>query len=175
MHNEAINWWGIGGAYKDAPALGWYLLTFAIFLMALIYFIRKPLMLFLETRALDIERAIEEAKIAKAQAEKRVVEYEQRLKALDGEIEKLKADFLKQGEQEKAAFEKTAADLSAQIAKEAEENLVAEVRRALFSLKSDMADAIIASARSQLEKTTDENANDALKQVFKAGVTELRN
>jgi F-type H+-transporting ATPase subunit b len=175
VHESSINWWGIGSAYSDAPALGWFLLTFAIFLFAVVYFVRKPLLLYLETRALDIERAIEEAKKAKAEAERRVGEYEARLRALDGEIEKLKAEFLKQGEQEKAAFERSAAQLAAQIAKEAEDNLASEVRRALFSLKSDMADAIIGLARRQLETSGDAKANEGLSKVFAQGVSDIRN
>lgn len=175
MHESAINWWGIGSAYSNAPALGWYLLTFGIFVAAVVYFVRRPLLLYLETRALDIERAIEEAKKAKEQAEHRVAEYEARLKALDGEIEKLKAEFLKQGEQEKAAFEKSAAQLASQIAKEAEDNLASEVRRALFSLKSDMADAIVASARRQLEDSADAKTNEGLRSAFTQGVSDVRN
>jgi F-type H+-transporting ATPase subunit b len=132
-------------------------------------------MLYLETRAIDIERAIEEAKLAKETAEKRVAEYEAKLKSLDGEIEKLKSEFLRQGEQEKAAFEKNAADLAKQVAKEAEDNLAADVRRALFSLKSEMADAIVASARRQLETSSDVKSQEALKNVFTKGVTELSN
>lgn len=175
MHEAPINWWGLGSAFKDAPALGWYLLTFAIFLGLLVYFVRKPLALFLEARSLDVERAIEEAKMAKAQAEGRAAEYEARLRAIDGEVERLKAEFLKQGAAEKVAFEKSAAQLALQITKEAEENLVAEVRRALFSLKSDMADAVIAAAQHQLEKTSGTSADDSLKQVFTRDVSELRN
>ena len=175
MHDEAINWWGIGSAYKDAPALGWYALSFVIFLFLLVRFVRKPLVLYLETRALDIKNAIEEAAIAKNEAKERVKEYEARLSALDGEIEKLKVEFLRQGELEQAEFEKSARLLAEQIAREAEDNLASEVRRALLSLKSEMADAIIALARTQLEKSTDAGADLELRNLFTQGINDLRN
>lgn len=178
MHEQTeqlINWWGLGSAYKDTPALGWYMLTFVIFIWALVYFARKPMMLLLETRALNVEKAIEEAKRAKTQAEEKIAKYELRLKALDGEIANLKSEFLKQGEIEKAAFEKSANDLAVQIAKEAEDNLASEVRRALLSLKSEMAEAIISATRVQIQDSGNLTAEADLKKVFIRDVSELKN
>ncbi|MDA0713437.1 MAG: hypothetical protein O2897_05575, partial [bacterium] len=46
--NLGINWWGLGSKYSESPAMGWYLITFIIFLGALYYSIKKPLNLYLE-------------------------------------------------------------------------------------------------------------------------------
>jgi F0F1-type ATP synthase membrane subunit b/b' len=173
MHELNINWWDL--ANKEAPALGWYIITFVIFVGIIVHYVRKPLALYLEARALEIRKAIEEAKLAKEQAYERMAEYEARVAALDQEIANLKREFLARGEQEKKAFEQSAAKLAQQITKEAEENLVTEVRHALLSLKSDMADAIIARARSCLDSNKDKAAESGLKSVFNQGVSELRN
>jgi F0F1-type ATP synthase membrane subunit b/b' len=169
----AINWWEFGN--KHAPALGWTYITFFVFVGLIIYLVRKPLQIYLEARAFDIKRAIEEAKKAKEDALSRMAQYEAKLSALDAEIESMKNEFILRGQQEKAAFEKAAAHLSEQITKEAEENLVSEVRHALLSLKSDMADAVIASARAQLDESEDRAAEASLKSVFNKGVSELHN
>lgn len=175
MHNAgvAINWWDFGNA--EAPALGWYIITFVIFVALLIHFVRKPLKVYLEARALDIKNAIDEAKKAKEEANAKMAGYESRLAALDEEIKKLKSEFVTRGEQEKANFEKSAAHLAQQITKEAEENLVFEVRHALSVLKTNMADAVVAQAKAQLEASKDRATEAALRNVFNKGVSELHN
>lgn len=175
MHNAAtsINWWDLGNA--EAPALGWYIITFAIFVGLLIRFVRKPLSVYLEARARDIKSAIEEAKKAKEEANAKMARYESRLAALDEEIAKLRAEFERRGEQEKANFEKSASHLAQQITKEAEENLVFEVRHALSVLKTNMADAVVNQAKAQLESSKDRATEATLKSVFNKGVSELHN
>jgi len=173
VHNAAINWWDFGNA--EAPALGWYIITFVIFVALLIHFVRKPLSIYLEARANDIKNAIDEAKKAKDEANAKMALYESRLAALDEEIAKLRSEFARRGEQEKASFEKSAAHLAQQITKEAEDNLVYEVRHALSTLKTNMADAVVALAKVQLETSKDRATESALKSVFNKGVSELHN
>lgn len=174
MHEFHINWWDLSN--KEAPALGWYLITFVLFVGIIVRYLRKPLALYLEARTLEIRKAMEEAKLAREAAQAKMAEYEKKVAALDAEIAQLKSDFMTRGEQEREAFEKSAHKMAQQITKEAEENLVTEVRHALMSLKSDMADAIIASARVQLESGKESVAAQSnLKTVFNKGASELRN
>jgi hypothetical protein len=65
--------------------------------------------------------------------------------------------------------------MAEQITKEAEENLLFEVRHALLTLKTDMAQAVIAKAKAELESTKDRTTEAALKGVFNKGVRELHN
>lgn len=148
-----LNWWGIGSAYKNNPALGWTLLTFCIFLALVIRFTKKPLALYLQQRSDTIKNAIEEAKIAKLDAANKLKQYEQRLLDLDAEILKMKSDFVHQGELERARLKQEAEKIAEQIRKESEESLKAEVSRALLVLKQEVADKVISLASKNLNIT----------------------
>lgn len=173
MLSPVQNWWDLSNSHE--PAYGWWLLTFVIFLGVLIKLLRKPLGVYLEARAADIETAISEAKKAKEEAQARMAEYDAKVAALDAEVATLKAEMTLRGQNEKVAFEKAAKHMAAQIAKEAEESLVAELRQALHTLKSDMASAVIAQAQAHIEATKDAAAQASLKQVFNKGVSEVQN
>lgn len=168
----SINWWGLGSAHKDQPALGWYTLTFVIFLLGLVRYLKKPLQIYLETRSNDIAKAINEANIARQQAEKRLLDYERRVVELDADLERLKADFIKQGEAEKKAFQASAEALSRQIALESEQTLKAEVQSAMQDLKKDMALRVIEVTQKQLEQGLNFGLSQKLKHKF---ADELRN
>ena len=60
-HTPEVNWWGLGGEYSEAPAMGWLLITFVIFVYVMARVIKKPLASYLETRSKDIQKAVEEA------------------------------------------------------------------------------------------------------------------
>jgi F-type H+-transporting ATPase subunit b len=145
-----LNWWGIGSAYKNSPALGWTLVTFAIFLAVLIKFAKKPLSDFLLERSLNIKNAIEEARRAKLDAEAKLKQYEQRLLDLDAEISQMRADFQHQGELERARLKQEAEKIAEQIRKESEQSLKAEVAKALQALKQEVAEKILANAQKNL-------------------------
>ena len=124
---HVANWWGMGEQFADKPALGWLTITFLIFSAILVGAIRKPLATYLETRADTVERAIAEATRARADAERRAREAEAKLAALDGEVRAMKADFETQGKAEAERIEKTATEMSAKIAKDAEDTINAEI------------------------------------------------
>lgn len=173
MPSPVQNWWDLSNTHE--PAYGWWLLTFIIFVGLVIHFVRKPLGIYLEARSYDIKRAIEEAKRAKEEAIGRMAEYDAKVAALDTQIAELKAEMQSRGLKEKADFEKAASQLAQQITKEAEENLVSEVRHALQTLKSDMANAIVSAAKSQIEASKDRATEAGLKNVFNKGVSEVHN
>ena len=100
MH--ALNWWGVGAAYHENPAIGWTLLTFVVFIGLIRYFSKEPLSVFLEKRRKKIKNSIEEAAQARLKAEEELRSYEKRLSELAGWIQKMKADFERQGESERA-------------------------------------------------------------------------
>lgn len=145
-----LNWWGIGSAYQESPAIGWTLITFVIFILIIRYFIKQPLAVFLATRSQMIEQSIEEAKKAKIEAAEKLRQCEQRLLALDAETAKIKADFERQGELERARLKTEAEKIAEQIQKDTELTLRAEVSRMILKLKQDIADKIILSAQKNL-------------------------
>ncbi len=153
-----LNWWGLGSAYKESPAIGWTLVTFTIFVGLLFRFVKKPAALYLKTRSENIKNAIEEAKIAKLDAAAKLKQYEQRLLELDAEILKMRTDFQHQGEQERARLKQEAEKIAEQIRRESQESLKAEISRAMLALKQEIADKILRAAQQDLALTPEQDA-----------------
>jgi F-type H+-transporting ATPase subunit b len=164
-HHEPhiANWWGIGEAYAETPALGWLTLTFLIFAGGIVYFVRKPLSQHLVTRADIVERAIAEATRAKEDAERRAREAEARLAALDDEVRRMKSDFEVQGRAEAERIEKAAVEMSAKIARDAEETIGAESERARESLRAEASRLALQLAEERIKGLLSAADDDRLK------------
>ena len=168
-----INWWGLGSKYRDSPALGWYILTFIIFVSGLIYAVKKPLGLYLAARSNDIRKAINEAKIAKEDATKQMLACQQRLSQLDTEIAHMKAEFVKQGTLEKAQLKKAAEQMAIQIAKDADDVIAGDMRQAMYRLKQEMAGQVIALVREEIKNRTNQQIENHMRSEFTRDVGKL--
>ncbi len=175
MHSSnEINWWQMGSEFADRPAFGWYSLTFLMFVIILFYAVRKPLMLYLEARSKDIRTAIEEAKRAKADADQKLKEYDGRLAGLDQELEKMRADFAKQGELEKAELLKAAEKLAEQIGKDAEEQISAELRQAKNQLRAEAVELASNLATKELAHRVSPDMQREFRNTFVNDLKEIR-
>ena len=145
------NWWSLGKEHAEAPALGWMFVTFLTFVAALVFVLRKPLSLYLESRSDQVKKAIEEAKRAKESAEARARDAEQKLRALDTEIGKMRADFEAQGKLEGDRIEKLAHDAAARIQKDAEDTITAERDRAMQALRQEAAKLALELAEEKIK------------------------
>lgn len=164
-HHEphVSNWWGFGDKYAETPALGWLTITFLIFAGGVVYFVRKPLSQHLMARADTVEKAIAEATKAKEDAERRAREAEAKLAALDGEVKKMKADFESQGKAEAERMEKAAVEMSARIAKDAEDTIVAETERAREALRAEASKLALQLAEERIKGMLSAADDDRLK------------
>lgn len=151
--HHAINWWGLGSQYKNSPALGWLTLTFLLFIYILVRSVKKPLSLYLETRSNDIRQAIEEGQRARLESEKRLKFYEDKLRGLNEEIEKLKNSFMVQAQAEKAEKERLAKEASERIHKDTKDTIRANFERS----KNRLAEEIIRTALESAQRTIMEN------------------
>jgi F-type H+-transporting ATPase subunit b len=141
-----INWWTFHG---HAPALGWLLVDFAIFLGALVFFVRKPLAEFLSTRALRVRRALDEAQEAKAAAEAKAAELDARLIDIDRELKALRDEIARAGERERAQLEADAKRMAERLTRDTEQQIESELDRAREELKREA----VALAMDLAEKT----------------------
>jgi F-type H+-transporting ATPase subunit b len=151
--SHAINWWHMGSAYKDAPALGWLIITFIIFVYGIIKVINKPLALYLEMRSKTIKEQIEEGIRAKKEGEEKLHEYEEKLKTLDKEIENLRKHVLDQAESEKQEREKLFLEMKDRIIKEADDTIKADYIR----YKNRLAEEAIKKALQEAENIIKNN------------------
>lgn len=161
---HGINWWHLGSAYKDAPAMGFLIITFLIFVYGCIRAIRKPLSLYLETRSKDIRRQIEEGQIAKAKSEEKLKLYDEKLKSLGSEVERLKAAFSEQAQSEKIERDRLAKEVEARILQDADDTIRANYERS----KNRLADEVIKQALALAEESIKANRRDQVDEFLKS-------
>jgi F-type H+-transporting ATPase subunit b len=123
-------------AGHEAPQFWGSVVNFALLVGLIIYMARKPTRAFLGSRRDAIERGIQEAAQAKAKAEAVQREYSERLKTLDQELAKLRADIAAAAEQDRARIvadaevtaQRVKAETEALVARQAED-IAASIRR----------------------------------------------
>ena len=156
-----INWWAFD---PHAPALGWLLIDFAIFVFIIYWFGRKPISAFLQQRSDSIHEALEQAQRAKAEAEAKAAELEQRVKALDGELQQLRDDIKSLGEKERDQLVREAQKASTRMIEDADMQIQNQLQSARESLKNQALDQALAQAeqllRAQLSAADYSRLND---------------
>lgn len=163
---HVANWFGLGRQHQEAPALGWMMVTFAVFVAILVGWVRKPLGNYLEARSGEVRRALMEAQQAKAEAEARAAESEERLRKLDAEVAALTAEFRAQGEAELVRLEAAARATAERIAKDAEDTLAAESERAREALKAEAAKLALELAEARIRGAIADGDHQRLTQSF---------
>lgn len=160
--HHSINWWHLGSAYKDAPAIGWLTLTFLIFVWLVGRALKKPLGLYLETRSKDIQRQIEESRVLKMESEKNLLAMEEKLGLLDQEIAQLNKQFIEQAEAEKKEIARVLAHMKTRTQKETMDNIEAEAARSKNRLAKEVLTVAMIKAKEKLYKSDLKSINTNL-------------
>ncbi len=151
---------------SHAPDLGWMLVTFSVFAFVLYKFGILKLKAYVADRHVEIKDAIEKAQKAKAEADAARAAFEERLRGLDQEITKLKADFKQQGEKEKARLEASGKAAAERIRNDAEETITQERNALELELKNDLIRRAFKSARAQIQSELSDSDHQRLEQDF---------
>lgn len=167
------NWWGaLSETNAEAPALGWMIVTFLTFVAIVWASIRRPLGSYIATRSDEVRNALEEAKQARAEAEAKAREYEERLANLDSEIEALKQDFRSRGDAEVRRLEQAGKSAAERIVKDAEDTIAAEMDRAQHALKQEAAKLSLEMAEETLRGVIQPQDHQRLEKAFLADVAQ---
>jgi len=154
-HTPEINWTGSG---LDAegnplpPPLAGLLISFTIWLGLIVYFSRKPLASFLDTRRAAILSGIEEAKRVEAAAQAKHAEYTARIENLDVEIGKLREEFKRAGMAERDRMVAEAADRAHKLHAEAHFLVQQQMKQLREELTRESIDAAVAAAEKILRE-----------------------
>ncbi len=143
-------------------------LNFAILVVVLVWFTRKPLKDFLKKRTELIEKTLKEAQEAKDLAQKALSAVEDRLKLKDKEIEEIMSRSKSSAEREKELLVKQGEQMREKILEQAKNNIDYELRLAKESIKAEAAEIAVELAEKKLkEKLTKEEQIKLIEESLK--------
>jgi F-type H+-transporting ATPase subunit b len=139
-------------------------LNFAIVVVVVFLAARKSLPAIFRNRSQSIQRALEEARAASQDANRRLADIENRLRQLDVEIGQMQAAAEKEADAEEARIQKAAEEDIRKVVLAAEQEIAAAAKQARRELTIHTAGLAIALARQQIN--VDSNTDQMLVRTF---------
>ncbi len=142
---------------EDSGAKGWTstdwfrVMNFTVLAIVLIFLLRKPLSQALGARIKGIKDQLEDLEARKAEAEKQLAEYSEKLSRLEKESEKIVEDYIKQGNEAKARILKEAESAAEKLQTQARRNIEHEFKQAKFKLQEEIFETSLARAEELLK------------------------
>ena len=127
-------------------------INFAILLGLLYVFLYKPLLTFLDKRAKGISSNIEEALNNKEKSLATLEEYQQKIKDIQTEADKMVSDACKGAEKEKNLILESAREESRRVIQSASEEIANEAEKAKHELKKAVSEMVLGCAEKVLER-----------------------
>ncbi len=125
-------------------------INFLLIVFLIYWFARKSVPAAMRSRTESIQRALEEARIASQDANRRLAEIEARLSKLDTEIAQMQAQSEKEAEAEEARVKQAAEEDIRKVVRAAEQEIAAAAKLARRELAVHAADLAVALARKQI-------------------------
>jgi len=126
-------------------------LNFAVIVFLIYWFARKTVPVALRNRTESIQRALEEARSASQEANRRLGEIEARLQKLGSEVAQMQAVAEKEAEAEEGRIKAAAEEDIRKVVQAAEQEIAAAAKQARRELMSHTADLAVALARKQIQ------------------------
>jgi len=139
-------------------------LNFAIVVVVVLWAARKFLPAMFRNRSQSIQQALEEARAASHDANRRLADIETRLRQLDVEIGQMQAAAEKEADAEEARIQKAAEEDIRKVVLAAEQEIAAAAKQARRELTTHTAGLAIALARQQIN--VDSNTDQILVRTF---------
>lgn len=141
-------------------------LNFAIIVVIVFWAVRKFVPGVMRNRSASIERALEEARAASQDANRRLADIENRLRQLDVEIGHMQAAAEKEGDAEDVRIKQAAEEDIRKVVAAAEQEIATAAKQARRELTTHTAGLAIALARQQIN--VDSNTDQVLVRTFAA-------
>lgn len=139
-------------------------LNFAVIVLIVVWFGRKTLPGMFRRRTESIQQALEEARAASQDANRRLTEIENRLRRLDVEIGQMQATAEKEGEAEETRIKTAAEEDIRKVVEAAEQEIAAAAKLARREITAHTADLAVALARKQIN--VDSGTDQVLVRAF---------
>jgi len=164
-HAKPIRWlahkigWSVHGTHLLLSGL-----NFAIIVIVFFWAARKFVPGMLRDRNRAIQQALEEARAASQEANKRLADIENRLRQLDVEIGHMQANAEKEADAEEIRIQRAAEEDIRKVAAAAEQEIAAAAKQARRELATHTANLAISLARQQIN--VDSNTDQVLVRSF---------
>ena len=161
---------GEGGTKGWVSTDTYRVMNFAVLAIALVFVLRKPLSQALSSRIKGIKEQLDDLEAQKAEAEKKLAEYNQQLAQLEKEAEKIVDDYVRQGNEAKARILKEAEASAEKLQVQARRNIEHEFAQAKLELQKEIFEKSLVKAEEIIKgKFTGEDqdriVDDYLKKV----------
>ncbi len=163
--SASVKW--VAKTLGTSPKVAYWILfitNFALLFGAIVFFTRKSIPLLLRARTQEIQKGIEDAKKASAEASARLSEIEARLLRLDGEVASLKSTAEADFSAEEARIKQQAEEDARHVIEAAEQEIIAATRTAQRELKTFAADLAVTLAEKKIK--VDQSTDEALVRGF---------
>lgn len=155
-------------AWKDVDT--WKVLNFVLLALGCFFIAKKPVAQFFSSRTKGIEEELTDLEQKKAEAERRLAEYQARFRNLEQESEQIIEDYIKQGEDAKKRIIAEAEAQAEKLEDMAKRNIEQEFKAAKALLKQEIVDRAMEQAEALIKKsitTQDQNrlVDEYLKKV----------
>jgi len=161
---------GEGGTKGWVSTDTYRVMNFAVLAIALVFVLRKPLSQALSSRIKGIKEQLEDLEAQKAEAEKKLAEYNQQLAQLEKEAEKIVDDYVRQGNEAKARILKEAEASAEKLQVQARRNIEHEFAQAKLELQKEIFEKSLVKAEEIIKgkftgQDQDRIVDDYLKKV----------
>ncbi len=144
----------------------WRAMNFFVLFGILFYVLRKPAGQFFSNRRENIANTLKEFEAKKAETEARYKELEEKLNALESEKDKILADYIQEGEEEKKKIIAHAQDMAARIKQQAEITIGQEIKTAKTELTREIADLSASMAEDLIKKNINDQDQERLVEEY---------
>ena len=142
-----------GGLIKNKPLdLLYRTINFGVLAFILIFLLRKPVPKVLASRRQGIKDQLDDLERQKQEAERQLAEYKEKFARLDEEVEKIVAEYIRDGEAAKANIIEEAKAAAEKLQEQAKKNVAHEFQKAKQQLKAEMAEQAVAMAEELIKK-----------------------
>ena len=155
-------------AWKEVDT--WKVLNFVLLALGCFFIAKKPVAQFFSSRTKGIEEELTDLEQKKAEAERKLAEYQARFRNLEQESEQIIEDYIKQGEDAKKRIIAEAEAQAEKLEDMAKRNIEQEFKAAKALLKQEIVDRAMEQAEALIKKsitTQDQNrlVDEYLKKV----------
>ena len=141
----------------------WYrVMNFVVLAGALVFILRKPISQALSSRIKDIQEQLDSLETRRAEAEKRLAQYNEQLSQLESEAAKIVDAYIQQGNEAKSKILKEAEQTAEKLRVQARRNIEHEFDKAKQKLQQEVVESSLQKAEESLKKEITAQDQDKL-------------